>query len=168
MDEIVQFGIVTFREFLSESFEPRVTEYGTDTSNSEWKRLDNDFYVTYFKHDNNIFVVLFRLGHVGFGVSEKEVDLNSIKTFTDLNKKFNFTPRAVSSAMKVFNIVIYVIQQGIKQFNPKEIYFNGSTSDLQRLYSKLIKDKSFIKIIDSFGYEYINSVRDLHTFKRKL
>ena len=167
MKEIVQFGCMTFREFLSESFEPKPTKYGADTLNSKWKALDEEFHVTYFENDGLLFVVLFRLGHIGFGIANKHVALNDINTFAELNKQFSFKPRAVSSAMRIFNIVLYVIQQGIKQFDPEEIYFNGSNSDLVRLYSKLVKDKTFLRVIHGFGYEYIGDVDNLHTFVKQ-
>lgn len=166
MDEIVQFGIMSFKEFISESFEPKQTKYGFDLKNTKWKELDQSFFVTYFKNDGLTFVVLFRLGHVGFGISSKEVNLSSITTFAQLNRYFTFKPRAVSSAMRIFNIVLYIIQQGILHFQPKEIFFNGSNSDLERLYNKLVKDKSFLKVITSFGYEYTGSTTNLHIFKR--
>ena len=166
MDEIVQFGYMRFKDFLSESFEPRPTEYGTDLTDLNWKLLDHGFNVTYFKHNNIVFVVLFREGHVGFGISEKPVELNKIQTFAELNKYFVFTPRAVSSAMRIFNIVLYVIGQGISRFKPIEIYFNGSNADLIRLYDKLVKDKSFMTVINNFGYEYTGSEGVLHKFEK--
>lgn len=154
MDEIIQFGYMTFKDYLDESFEPKETEFGTDTKNSNWKLLDHNFRVTFFKTDEKIIVVLYREGHIGFGSTKLGSDLDSIKTFDDLNKIFTFKPSAIQSALSVFNKVLYVIGTGLKLSKPNEIYFNGSNSDLIRLYSKLVKDKSFLNTINKYGYEY--------------
>jgi hypothetical protein len=153
----MKFGHMKFKDFLCESFVPRYTEFGSDLNNKKWLNLDKDFKVTFFKSLSETFVVIFRKNHIGFGVTytTKDPDLSDIKTFSDVENKFSFKPRAVGSASRIFNQVIYVICDYIEKEHPEEIYFNGSNIELNKLYSHLVMDKSFLKVLLNLKYEYV-------------
>ena len=155
MDKIFM-GFMTFKDFLCESFEPKIIDYGSNDlmNNKKWTSLDNDFFVTYFESEyRDIYCVLFRMGHFGFGI--KISDYKNIETFNELNKYFTFKPRAVGNALRIFNNIIYVITEFIIKIKLNEFYFNGSNEDLKKLYEHMIKDKSFNKVLKKLNFKYV-------------
>lgn len=178
MDSIVKFGVMRFKDFLSESFIPRQTYFGFDFQNKRWKELDDNFFVTFFEFAGNQYVVIYRKGHIGFGSGWKVLsvdDVDKIKTFNEviylfqLSKKNNYR---LLPALSIFNRVFYVMLEGIKHFNPDKIFFSGFNTTMEEFYEKMMKDKSMLKIIEDSGYMYNGFIEDfdsnqsgkVHTF----
>ena len=166
MDSIVKFGVMRFKDFLSESFVPKQTDFGTDFQNKKWKELDDNFFVTFFEFVGNQYVVIYREGHIGFGSGWKLLsveDLNKIETFNEvinlfqLSKKNNYR---LLPALSIFNRVFYVMIEGIQYFNPDKIFFSGSNTTMEEFYEKMMKDKSMLKIIETSGYDYRGFSKD--------
>ncbi len=59
MNDKILFGYMTFKDFICESFIPKVTDYGADLTNKEWKQLDNDFIVTFSKIEDYIYIIIY-------------------------------------------------------------------------------------------------------------
>lgn len=160
MNTIIKFGYIKFKDFLSESFNPKIVDYGTDFSNKKWKTLDNNFFVTFFESTDNQYTVIYRNGHIGFGTGWKNLtteNIDNINTFDEIDSLFHLTKKKnykLSSALTIFNQVFYVILEGIKKFNPDKIFFNGSNAVLEEFYGKMMKDKTILKNIENNGYIY--------------
>lgn len=156
-DKPIMFGILTFKDFICESFSPKKVDFGYDLKNKEWAILGRDFIGTFFKSsENQIYAILFRNNHFGFALYVKDEPFNpdKLNNINDVIKQFTFKSRATGNALRVFNEVIYIILDFIKQFNSEIIYFSGADADLKRLYALMVKDKSFLKILDGMGYFY--------------
>jgi hypothetical protein len=153
---------------LSESIKPKQIDYGTDFENKQWRQLDHNFYVTFFK-TTNWYVVFYREGFVGFGYIEKSPD-----EFTSIQQIFDHNPFKQTNfyqATHIFNYAFYILIQIIKKFNPPSIYFDASASHLVGVYEAMVKNKTFLQHIQKNGYAYKGKLnqekRSFYTFERK-
>ena len=152
----IKFGIMNLRSYICEKLAPKLTEFGTDLTNNEWRDIGNKFKITFMKSNDTIFVIVYKNGHIGFGYKVvKNSSLEDVKSYKDLETYFRFENRKSQiDAMKIFNKILYVILNIIHIEAPKEIYFNANYDDLRKFYVYIVNDKNFLKTIQLEGYTY--------------
>lgn len=133
---------------LSETFTPKKIDY------DEISKLGDVIYTTF--HTNNLYYQVrydFKSKEVGFGVSEDNINFD--------DKRYR-----VGNAIKVFNHVIYIIERMIKEYDISEIQFSGADERLSVMYSKMVKNNSFIQYFRKHNFVY-TEYNNNHIFKRE-
>jgi hypothetical protein len=153
--------VVLYSDYmLSESIKPREIDYGTDFKNKEWKQLDENFHITFFKTNEFIYTYLYREGFVGFFSSELE-DESKLQNITKIKELFDdkklFNRKDTSKFIHVFNYFFYLTLQAVHKFNPNKIYFDGADLALGNLYSMMVRNRFFNQQLNNNGFEYIGN-----------
>ena len=153
--------LISFKEFfLLENIKPKVIEYGIDLVNQKWLILPDNFYLTFFESNNEVYAVIYRNGYVGFATNytdDKEKILRNIpkiRSYNEFSLKFHFNRKPIPNVMSVFNNVFYIITEAIQKFEPDEILFDGNDLALREFYSKILLNKSLQKEFYKIGFEY--------------
>jgi hypothetical protein len=160
--------ILSYKEFcLSESFRPLYIEYGTDLKNEEWYSDDEHFW-TFVKYEKYYYCVVIDVyGDVGFATSDI-FDKSIFSKWNGITDTFDFDERKTSSASKVFCYAMYVILQGLKEFNIREFKFSGQHAALGKIYKTVVsKNKYFLDSLKKEGYYFDREEDDEFYFKLK-
>ena len=163
-----QFGVMTFRAFVTEAIIPKHISFGKDFKDSDWFSPTPITHFTYFRYDNKFFCVMIEDGDVGFGVSLKPPpkELDSIRRVV---RYFSFDRHKALSAALVFDYIMFVVIAGIHKFELPSITFNGADYGLETFYSRLVRSKTFIRELDKLGFVYTGEDEDkAHRFERKI
>lgn len=171
---------------LSESIEPVKIEFGTDFKNEQWHSSANILYTFFKRKDFSIddlyakankfpnerpYVIIIDrhnpVADVGFATGDyTPKDIAKLKDHLIMIDYFDFGLRKTSKALKVINNVFYVLIKGFKKFNLHEVSFKGANSDLIYTYDQMLKNKIFLKKLNSLGFEFYKSEEDRHFLKR--
>ncbi len=176
IEEIMLNYLTKDEHTIVESFGSLITDYGSDLKNQKWitvanaenffiRKLYDQFYanmwITFFKHDEGHYMVFIakdkktNVHTIGFKHSKnfniEDINNNNIKK---LSNDFKLNRSAYGNALGVFNKVFYVALKGVKEKNIKEIFFFGVDNDLGKVYSKLMKNKNFHKVLNENGYVF--------------
>jgi hypothetical protein len=142
---------LSFKQFvLIEKMVPKYIDYGTDFVNKEWKQLDSNFYVTFFRSNENSFCVLYRDGYVGFATNYRDDEqtilehIKKVRTAKELSMKYHFTRKPINNVYSVFKYVFFIITEAINKFKPNRVLFDGN-DDLLREFYQVVLDKSTVK-----------------------
>ena len=147
--------IINFIEFttLSEAIEPVAITYGKNYFNKEWN-VYGDFKCTFYIYKNRSYCVVIDGFNVGFMTADHIVPIEKIDELDDI-EDFGFDRVRVSEACRTFNHFFYIILQGIVHFNLDHIVFHGADPELDNFYSKIVKNKFFVKQLEKVGLKYI-------------
>lgn len=154
----------SFKEFLIESFKPRIVNFGCDEEMKDRKILVKSFfgdnvYYTFFKTKNmNYCVMLTEHGEISF---------SSSKQMTVKLSRYNYKQTLIgSSALMVFNSVFYVALQLIKWKKINKFVFMAANENLGKFYEKIVKDDSFNDYLNLNGFYYDGN--EIQTIGKKI
>ena len=141
-------------EILIEKFEPKPVNFGTDYSNKKYGKMmmDTTAY-TFFENNGNQYYVAFEyVGdqkiNVSFGNQpEKQTELPYPRE--DRTKK--------NMPFTVFNNVLYILFDYLKNKREIEIIFGGADEKLHKIYSKALATPSVKKILDANNIEFVKN-----------
>lgn len=135
---------------LLESFRPKEISFGTNENTNNKKFLNQDnFILTFFKAFEYYFVVIFDKVEfeLGFGISEEFSSVTSDYTHKRLTKLDSIqTP-------KLFSYVLYISLEILRKIHPEKIKFRATETTFN-LYELLVKNKTFLNILEQEGYFY--------------
>jgi len=188
-DAYIIDNFITFREFLKqdfsfknssekyldllcESFVPKRVSFGTDLENGLWGEKNH----TFCEIDEKVFVVkVSKNGEIFFKQYYREdpFDYLNYEGGRNIDNDFTDKPKSIVNALGVFNKIFYVVKQYIENNNLDRFSFFGANYDLIKFYGGLVQDKSFLKSVDTMGYEYKGVfkkdgyIEPNHVFRRK-
>jgi len=153
---------LSFSEYLlTEGIKPKETSYGTDeyckngVIDTIYKK---QFCSTLIKNeDEYIFVGILSDGECSFGTVKEQYynkDLLEMSSYISDKKKNNGSP-----AIKIFGKVFYVLLKIFKKYNLKTLKFEAANKDLGNVYSKMVKNKYFLKSLEDEDL-YYNGLQD--------
>lgn len=158
-------------DILSESIKPRPVPYGTDFVNHQWRQLQGGQWVTFFRSNKDLFVVIYHMGSIAFGHNyfKPDVDISDIQTYDQLryNYSFNVDKGHHTNALLVFNQVFYVILDAIRKFDPEVVKFGSGSVKLEDMYKQLVRNKSFTQVLDDAGYFFTGHMAREFIFLKK-
>ena len=149
----------TYKELI-ESFNPNKISFGTndDTNDSAIETVDMigmDF--TFFKLKDLFYVVYTELGEVKFAAS---------KVFSDYPEDYTMKRISSSNILNIFNSVIFIVEKIIRKNNMSYIFFSGADPKLDKVYRKMTKNKSFIKLMDKLGFIHYQEINKNFIFSK--
>jgi hypothetical protein len=148
----------TFKEFLTELFELNPIDFGTN-----YPDLSDKNYKTYKLKNYDVVYTFFKRKEIYYCVSlcnNGEISFSSSKTFSDDYKKYSYETLKIKNAIRIFSSVIYIILFFSKKFNIKILMFAGENKNLEDMYSRMVKNKSFVKLLDEAGFELKKHVNE--------
>jgi hypothetical protein len=135
-----------FKEFLTEiKITPTAIEHGSDYKNGEFRTIGS-LYVTYFMYEGikAKFLYYSDNGELAYGV------------FSEEEKQWRLKPSSTSihfkNMFKFFGILLYLMEELIKQYDVKIIKFSASEERLEKFYELLNRDKGIIELFYSLGF----------------
>lgn len=149
--------------FLEESFSPVQHDYGTnlEMDNHEINYAHGDLWTFFSAGDKMFYVVFLRenTGHIGFGASDvRTVDTTA---YTDDNRG------GKDHALRIFNNVIFIILKLLEQYSGDTLKFEAADARLGHVYRSMMKNASFLNILEMNGWKYKGLVDDeYYTFER--
>ena len=168
-----QGKLMNFNQFvMSEGIAPKKTSFGYDKDASNSKLMSNDGqWLTFVKIDGNAYVAMLSGPNFGFATStEEEFDANyvhlrfrGVDRFMDI---FDDNPTNTKSALRVFNKIFYVAIQMVEQTGREDLIFSAATRNLESLYSKMVKNKSFLSAISKMGWAFNGQSGDEYKFSK--
>jgi len=159
--------LMSFKTFImSEAITPKQTNYGYDLTNKKWLKFKN-LHITFFESNNKFYNVTIdnESGEIGFGVSDTFVNSTSYK---DIINFFDDKTQKISllNASIIFNKVIYVTLQGLKNIHLDEIFFYAGYKDLDDTYSNIVKNDKFLTKMETEGYKFIKKIGKYYSFRK--
>ena len=151
----------TFKQHLTEAFKLQPVDYGTnETLDDKGTESFLGGKSTFFEfNDMGYLVIITMTGEVIFGSSD---------TPSNATKDYDLSRASSSNPLKVLGSIMYVAGELIKSMPELDtIYFSGNDSGLDRLYNKIVKNKSFLDIMDKIGYEYTEKDGKNYVFNKK-
>lgn len=160
-----------FQEFLlSEAVRPTPTKYGTNQPNFDNMEIVVDSHAVYTASimDGNTYAIYMNrtTGETGFSFV-KEIDKDKT-LFNNIIKFASEEPTGFGAANNIFNQVFFIMLQVIKKSGNKTVKFSGHNNRLDKFYSFLIRNKTFLKHIKDAGYTLISSEGNNYIFSREL
>lgn len=150
--------LMPLREYLKEAFELKTIDYGNNVPDfnnryvsvnvaeqQAWTfaKLRDDIYILLALHKQSN-------GEWEFGFGSSKSPSTDFDDYTEerLNKNV---------ALRMFNGILYVLVEMMKErdINVETIFFDPADPKLGYLYSKIVKNKSFIKILKDNGFESV-------------
>ncbi len=167
--------MISFKNFLMEGFDPNMkVEFGVnhpEFTDRNFKIIElyadsNRQEITTFFHYKaySFCVELYALTNFKYMVSYLINDRDYIEDQEKVDSGyFHLTTAAKNTGIQneliiILNIVLIIIIEALKQFKfIEELEITGTKKELDNLYSKLIKNKSLLKILDQQGYTAIDN-----------
>jgi len=148
-----------FKEFLTEMFSIRETAFGIDTKDGKIHE-SNLGYSTYLEYEGIKVKVLIskKLHTLVYGVFSEEKDkwiLEPSKSNISFKNMLDF-----------YSKIIYISLQVLKKSGLADINFTRADDRLEQLYSKMVKSKSFINLLDSLDME-VSTNKEEYTIRKK-
>lgn len=162
--------MISFKNFLMEGFDPNMkVEFGVnhpEFTDKQFRKAvfnavgDGEEIVTFFHYrDYSFCVQLYELNNFRYMLSYSVNDKDYIESLDKVTSKdFHITFVVDNTGIQnelliILNIVLIIVLKAIKQYDFIEVLeFTGTKKELDVLYSKLAKNKSFIKIVEQAGY----------------
>jgi hypothetical protein len=154
---------------LVESFNITPTDYGTNEkmNDSKFNRRDENetstFY-SFFKVDDFYFDVTFFLRkndvvyEVGFGRSIG--DPLNLDNYSD--KRINYKDN-----IGIYNKIIFITKEFVEKYDIKSLAFSYADDKRNKVYSKMIENDSFKRIINKIGFKFVGNDKKYYYFDRK-
>lgn len=154
--------------FIFESIKPQHTKFGINSEFDDGGIFKiNKIYATTSKYKSSLYTVIINDDVVGFHLSEwkeKYNEFNYVDFILDSEQMYNLSS---NNALSIFSYVFFIIEYMINTYNLKIIKFEGENDKLKNLYSKLVKNKLFIKEFENLGFSYsFDGI--YHTFKKEI
>lgn len=158
---VVNEGLIrAYTTYFEETFNIKYTDYGTDYKNKQWVKKGNTL-TTYFLSGKTIFKVdLISDGdmyHVKFSHKKENEEEFGYKMLYDL-----------TSSLSLFNRIMYVVSEGVAKYNINKVAFGNHPSNqkLDAIYDKMVSNKTFIRTMDEYEFDYKGKKEDLHIFQK--
>ena len=147
----------TFRQHLTEAFKLQPVDYGTNETLDD---KGTEYYLggssTFFEFNGRGYLVqVDDRGAVSFGSS---------RDITNDEGEYDMRRASTEHPLKVLGSVMYVAGELIRKIKPPMVTFSGADKGLDRLYGKIVQNKSFLDIMSKIGYEYIGKDKDTQDY----
>lgn len=160
--------MISFKNFLMEGFDPNMKiEFGVNHPEFTDEKFSliqmntgHNEIVSYFHYrDYSFCVQLYPLNNFRYMLSYSINDKDYIESLDKISSSdFHITFVVDNTGIQnelliILNIVLIIVLKAIKQYDFIDtLEFTGTKKELDVLYSKLAKNKSFIKIVEQAGY----------------
>lgn len=141
-------NMISFKQLLAESLEPKQIEFGTDFLNGKFEEKQNsNLLVTFFMFDNVKCKVLYYFddGSFAFSVySEKQKKWIMHHTSSDVS---------IKNMIKFYDSILFILVKMIEQYKNKihRISFEPSVPRLKTIYNRIYNSPQISSIIKSLG-----------------
>jgi hypothetical protein len=156
--ELYENGIV---QYFQEAFQLSSIQFGTNETldDNQVEKVHNKISTYFLLGQTKYKVDLISDGsyyHVKFSYWDKD--------------KYNYEMKYdLDSSLKIFNSVMYVVSEITNSQNINGLAFSAHESNpkLKSLYSKMVKNKSFLRVMSENGFEFDKEEDDIYFYQRK-
>ena len=144
-------NFATFKDYIvSEAFKPKKVDLTFGETGDGWYALFDDE-----KTKKEYAVVLFKRGEIAY----TNTDNLDVEYGDDISTN-------TGAPFSVINKVFYAAVKLTERQKFEEVYFSGYSTALKSLYSKMAKNKSFIKEVKNLGFNL--EIQDDNIILRKI
>lgn len=148
--------------YFQEAFNPKETSFGVNGEHNDGEfEVNNNKTTTYFLSGNTKFKV-----DLVFDGSCYHVKF-SRKRYDELNFTYEMQ-YDLDSSLSIFNRVMFIVSEflNIKSVECLAFGHHESNTKLSSLYTKMIKNKSFLRLMSSKGFEFVKTDENINFFKK--
>jgi hypothetical protein len=165
--EFYEESEISIEEFLikkrlTESFDIKQTEYGTNFPDFDNKRF-NAYGSTYFNYSSKIIEVIITSSDKSNEIIFKFFTGDKVKNKEDLDTTSE--PIYGNNALAFFNRAIYILFDYLKNNeNINSVIFEGDNKKLQKVYKTMTKNRIVLSKFNNLGWSYQGESNHKHRF----